>query len=71
MHTDYGVGIYRGLKHLNIGGVANDYLLLEYVDEDKVYVPVDRLNLIQRYTGSDGRSPKLDKLGSRAWEMAK
>ena len=71
VHTDYGVGLYRGLKHLNIGGVANDYLLLEYVDEDKVYVPVDRLNLIQRYTGSDGSSPKLDKLGSRAWERAK
>ena len=68
---DYGVGFYRGLKHLRIGGVSNDYLLLEYQDGDKLYVPVDRLNLIQHYVGGDGRRPKLDKLGSTSWERAK
>ncbi len=71
VHMDYGVGLYRGLKHLKIGGVANDYLLLEYLDGDKLYVPVDRLNLIQRYIGSDGGSLKLDRLGSQAWQKAK
>ena len=55
---DYGVGFYRGLRHLKIGMVTNDYLLLEYLDGDKLYVPVDRLNLIQRYIGSDGGSLK-------------
>ncbi len=64
VHMDYGVGLYLGLRHLKIGGVANDYLLLEYLDGDKLYVPVDRLNLIQRYIGSDGGSPKRDRLGS-------
>jgi transcription-repair coupling factor (superfamily II helicase) len=67
VHIDYGVGIYKGLCHLSIGGVSNDYLLLEYLDEDKLYLPVDRLNLIQRYIGGDGRPPKLDKLGSSSW----
>ena len=71
VHIDYGVGLYRGLKHLRIGGVSNDYLLLEYQDGDKLYVPVDRLNLIQRYIGGDGRRPKLDKLGSTSWQRAK
>ncbi|MGQ9647238.1 MAG: transcription-repair coupling factor [Thermodesulfobacteriota bacterium] len=71
VHIDYGVGIYRGLKHLKIGGVSNDYLLLEYLDGDKLYVPVDRLNLIQRYVGADGRGPRLDKLGGTSWERAK
>ncbi|MGD0915771.1 MAG: transcription-repair coupling factor [Thermodesulfobacteriota bacterium] len=71
VHTDYGVGIYRGLNHLSIGGVSNDYLLLEYLDGDKLYLPVDRLNLIQRYIGGDGRPPKLDKLGSGSWQRAK
>lgn len=71
VHTDYGVGLYRGLRHLSIGGVSNDYLLLEYFDGDKLYVPVDRLNLIQRYIGGDGRHPRLDKLGSRSWQRAK
>src|SRR4030043_2164473 len=68
VHIDYGVGIYRGLRHLKIGGVSNDSLLLEYLDGDKLYVPVDRLNLIQRYVGGDGRGPRLDKLGGTSWE---
>jgi transcription-repair coupling factor (superfamily II helicase) len=71
VHVDYGIGIYRGLRHLKIGGVSNDYLLLEYLDGDKLYVPVDRLNLIQRYVGGDGRGPRLDRLGGTSWERAK
>ena len=71
VHIDYGVGLYRGLRHLKIGGVSNDYLLLEYLEGDKLYVPVDRLNLIQRYIGSEEKPPKLDKLGSGSWQRAK
>ncbi len=71
VHIDYGVGHYKGLRHLKIWGVSNDYLLLEYQDGDKLYLPVDRLNLIQRYIGGDGKPPRLDKLGSHSWERAK
>jgi len=71
VHVDYGVGHYRGLRHLKIWGVSNDYLLLEYQDGDKLYLPVDRLNLIQRYIGGDGKPPRLDKLGSHSWERVK
>ena len=71
VHVDYGIGCYRGLRHLKIWGVSNDYLLLEYQDGDKLYLPVDRLNLIQRYIGGDGKSPRLDKLGSSSWQRAK
>jgi transcription-repair coupling factor (superfamily II helicase) len=71
VHIDYGVGRYKGLKHLKIWGVSNDYLLLEYQDGDKLYLPVDRLNLIQRYIGGDGKSPRLDRLGSNSWQRAK
>ncbi len=71
VHTDYGIGLYRGLRHLKIGVVSNDYLLLEYLGGDKVYVPVDRLNLIQKYIGGDGSHPPLDKLGGRGWQRAK
>ena len=71
VHIDYGVGLYKGLRHLRIEGVSNDYLLLEYLDGDKLFVPVDRLNLIQRYVGGDGKAPKLDKLGSNSWQRAK
>ena len=71
VHIDYGIGRYRGLRHLKIWGVSNDYLLLEYQDGDKLYLPVDRLNLVQRYIGGDGKSARLDKLGSHSWERAK
>jgi transcription-repair coupling factor (superfamily II helicase) len=70
VHIDYGVGLYKGLRHLKIEGVSNDYLLLEYLDGDKLFVPVDRLNLIQPYIGGDRRA-KLDKLGSSSWQRTK
>jgi transcription-repair coupling factor (superfamily II helicase) len=71
VHIDYGIGRFAGLRHLKIGGISNDFLLLEYQDGDKLYLPVDRLNLVQRYIGGDGKSPRLDKLGSHSWERAK
>lgn len=71
VHIDYGIGRFKGLRHLKISGISNDYLLLEYHEGDKLYLPVDRLNLVQRYIGGDGKSPRLDKLGSHSWERAK
>ncbi len=71
VHIDYGIGRYRGLRHLSIGRVSNDFLLLEYLEGDKLYVPVDRLNLIQRYIGGDGKPHRLGKLGGASWERAK
>lgn len=71
VHVDYGIGRYLGIKHLKIGGISNDYLLLEYLDGDKLYLPVDRMNLVQRYIGGDGRPPRLDKLGSSSWQRVK
>ncbi len=69
VHRDYGIGRFKGLFHLDIGEVANDYLLLEYADNSKLYLPVDRLSLIQRFKG-DGL-PSLDKLGSQVWSSSK
>lgn len=71
VHVDYGIGLYQGLRHLKIEGVSNDYLLLEYLDGDKIYLPIDRINLVQRYIGGDGRPPRLDKLGSSSWQRVK
>ena len=71
VHTDHGIGLYRGLQKLSIGQIENDFLLLEYLDGDKLYIPVDRLDQIQRYIGPEGSVPKVDKLGSSSWEAAK
>jgi transcription-repair coupling factor (superfamily II helicase) len=71
VHTEHGIGLYRGLQKLAVAGIENDFLLLEYLDRDKLYLPVDRLDQIQRYLGQDGRSPKVDKLGGISWDAVK
>lgn len=72
VHVDYGVGKYLGLTKLVVDGVAEDYLHLEYKDEEKLYLPVHRLRLIQKYVGAqEGRAPSLDKLGGTTWIKTK
>ncbi|HEU0264919.1 MAG TPA: CarD family transcriptional regulator, partial [Geobacterales bacterium] len=71
VHIDHGIGIYRGLQHLNLSSAEGDFLLLEYAGGDRLYLPVDRLNLVSRYVGADGVEPRIDKLGGVAWEKAK
>ncbi len=72
VHLDHGIGQYRGLKHMKVSDTEGDFLNLEYSGNDTMYVPVERINLVQRYVGgSDNAQPKLDKLGSGAWEKVK
>ncbi len=71
VHRDYGIARFSGLHHMQIGQVRNDYLLLEYSGADKLYVPADRLALIQRFKGGDGVAPVLDKLGGSQWHNSK
>ena len=66
VHKDFGVGIYRGLLQLDIKGKKADFLVCEYKDGDKIYVPVDKLNIVQRYVG-EGKSPTIEKLGKETW----
>ena len=68
VHRDHGLGIYRGMQTIEVQTIINDFLLLEYRDGDKLYLPVDRLNLVTRYQGFSDRPPKIDKLGSQNWK---
>ena len=67
VHRDYGLARFGGLHHLKIGEAPNDYLLLLFDGDDKLYLPVDRLNLVQRYKGPEGVAPVLDQLGGSRW----
>lgn len=71
VHIEHGVGRYLGLVTLNMNGQKNEFLHLQYADENKLYVPVTSLNLISRYSGADGDSAPLNRLGSEQWEKAK
>ena len=71
VHIDHGIALYRGLQHISVGTVGGDFLLLEYAGSDKLFLPVDRLGLVQRYVGPEGSHPALDKLGGVSWEKSK
>ena len=71
VHRDYGIGRFAGLHHLDLNSAANDFLLIEYSGRDKLYVPADRLGLIQRFKGTEGVEPALDRLGGPAWAAGK
>ncbi len=71
VHEQHGVGRYRGLQMITVDGIATEFLMLEYADGDKLYVPVASLHLISRYTGADDDAAPLHRLGSGQWEKAK
>jgi transcription-repair coupling factor (superfamily II helicase) len=71
VHRDHGLGFYRGLETVTFQGVINDFACIEYRDGDKLFLPVDRLNLLSKYQGLADREPKIDKLGAQAWKNTK
>lgn len=71
VHEMHGIGIYKGLKTLKSGGFERDYIELEYMDCDKVYVQVEHIDKLYKYTHKYGTSPKLTKLNSTTWAKKK
>ena len=71
VHANHGIGVYKGIKQIEVGGHKRDYLDIIYDKGDKLYVPVDQLDLVQKYIGSEGKSPKVNKLGGTEWQKAK
>ncbi|HEX7030510.1 MAG TPA: transcription-repair coupling factor [Gammaproteobacteria bacterium] len=71
VHEEHGVGRYRGLKTLDVGGQSAEFLTLEYAGGDKLYVPVQSLHLISRYTGTSPEHAPVHRLGSEQWSKAK
>ena len=71
VHRDHGIGIYQGLLPMEVGGIAGEFFVIEYAGGDKLYLPVDRIGLLTPYVGAEGRTPRLDKLGGRSWQVRK
>jgi transcription-repair coupling factor (superfamily II helicase) len=67
VHVQHGIAKYRGLKRLSVQDFESDYLILEFYGSDTLYVPLDRLNQIQRYSGAESHVPRLDRLGGNSW----
>ena len=71
VHAEHGIGVYRGLVQLAVQSTTSEFLRIEYDGGDRLFVPVYRLNLVQRYVGADGHTPRLDKLGGATWEKTR
>ena len=71
VHAQHGIGKYLGIEHLKVGGVFRDYLNIQYYSQDRLYVPTDQIELIQKYVGAEGHKPKLHKLGGTDWQKVK
>ena len=71
VHNIHGIGIYNGIKSLVSNSVEKDYLEILYQGSDKIYIPVEKINLISKYSGRDGVMPKINKLGGSEWKKIK
>ncbi|MBP5328314.1 MAG: transcription-repair coupling factor [Spirochaetaceae bacterium] len=71
VHVNYGIGLFKGIERVRTGGNERDYIKIEYADEENVFIPIEQVNLVQRYIGNEGNDPKLDRLGSKSWENRK
>ncbi|GEK90003.1 transcription-repair coupling factor [Alkalibacterium putridalgicola] len=71
VHVNHGIGQFMGMETMEINGVHQDYLSVVYSDTSKLFIPVTQLNLLQKYVSSEGKTPKLNKLGGTAWAKTK
>ena len=71
VHYSHGIGRYLGIKSLKKGDLVKDYLMIEYAGTDKLYIPVEKIDSISKFSSSEGMVPKLNKLGTTEWEKTK
>jgi len=71
VHQDHGIGRFGGLVKMEIEQKVNDFVIIEYMGGDRLYIPADRISILQTYIGADEKEPRLDQLGGRSWDVAK
>ncbi len=71
VHDNHGIGVFRGLEKISVEGVQKDYMKISYRDGGSLFVPVNQMDMIQKYIGAGGAAPKLNKLGGKDWAKAK
>ncbi|MBO5607792.1 MAG: transcription-repair coupling factor [Treponema sp.] len=71
VHVNYGIGLFKGIERIKAMGTERDYIKLEYADKEFLSVPIEQVNMVQRYIGSEGQTPRLDLIGSKSWNNRK
>jgi transcription-repair coupling factor (superfamily II helicase) len=68
VHRDYGIGLFQGLKRVPVEGEVREFMEIGYAEEKRLLLPVERFDLVQKYSGVEGVSPPLDRLGGAGWQ---
>ena len=71
VHNAHGIGIYNGIKVLTVGGISKDYIEVLYSGKDKLYIPVEKIDLLYKYVGKEGMVPKVNKMDGIDWKKTK
>ena len=71
VHDNHGIGVFRGLEKISVDGVQKDYMKISYRDGGSLFVPVNQMDMVQKYIGTGSAAPKLNKLGGQDWAKAK
>jgi transcription-repair coupling factor (superfamily II helicase) len=71
VHLDHGIGVYRGLKRITLDGQDTECIQIDYAQSDRLFVPIDQLGMVQRYSAEEGRTPLISRLGGTAWQRTK
>jgi len=71
VHEEHGIGRYGDLTKMEIAQKVNDFVIIEYANNDRLYIPADRISILQKYVGAEEKNPKLDLLGGRSWDIVK
>jgi len=71
VHIQHGIGNFKGLKRIDISGSIKEFIILEYLNKDRLYIPIEKINLLQKYVGEEGHLPSPDKLGGERWAKVK
>lgn len=71
VHENNGIGVYQGIKKIEVNSIVKDYVVIEYRGSDKLFVPIDQMNLVNKYIGNRGEKPKISTLGGTQWTKAK
>lgn len=71
VHQEHGIGKYLGLARIQVGEMEGEFVVIEYANQDKLYIPADKSSVLRKYIGEEGIEPKLDTMGGRTWELSK
>ncbi|MCK5199444.1 MAG: transcription-repair coupling factor, partial [Spirochaetales bacterium] len=71
VHINYGIGRFRRIDRIKAAGTERDYIELEYAAEETIFIPIEQVNMVQKYIGKQGGAPALDRIGGKSWETRK